>query len=95
VYTAAVVTLSDEQREVIAQYGTPLPVIEADDGKAYIILEVNFARAEAGVFRAVAPGVNAVGEGDLASDALFAFCAAIETLTLARGELCEYPGGLL
>jgi hypothetical protein len=80
VYNAGVLTLSDEQREAIAQYGTPLPVIEADDGKAYIILGVNFERADASVFRAVAPGVNAVGEGDLPSDALFALCAAIQTL---------------
>jgi hypothetical protein len=75
-----VVTLSDEQREAIAQDGTPLPIIEADDGKAYIILRVNFARTEDSVFRAVAPGVNAVGDGDLPSDALFALCVAIRTL---------------
>ena len=58
-------SLSDEQREAIAVCGTPLPIIEADEGRAYILLSVNMARTEDNAFRAVAQGVNAMGEGDI------------------------------
>lgn len=73
-------SLSDEQREAIAVCGTPLPIIEGDQGKAYILLSVNMARTDDNAFRAVAQGVNAMGEGELPSDALFALCGAIQML---------------
>ncbi len=45
-----------------------------------MVLRVNIGRTENGVFRAVAQGVNAVGDGNIPSDALFALCMGIETL---------------
>ena len=80
------VTLSDEQREEIAAYGTPLPIIEAEEGKAYILMPVKMDRTRSGVFRAVVPCMNAVGDGDVPSEAVFALCAAIEAATKAFGS---------
>ncbi len=79
-YTANVFAITDEQREIIAEEGTPLPIADDKKGKAYVVLQVSFGRTEDKVFRAVAPGVNAVGEGDIPSDALFSLCAAIQML---------------
>jgi hypothetical protein len=72
--------LPDELKAEIAEYGTPLPFVEPDDGEAYVVLSVKFSRTYDNGFRAVAQGVNAVGDGDEPSDALFALCAAIEML---------------
>ncbi len=79
-YTAIVLAIPDDLREAIEQDGTPLPLIEPDEGKAYLVLRVNIGRTQNGVFRAVAQGVNAVGDGDIPSDALFALCMGIEML---------------
>ena len=80
VYTSYVIVFPDEVKAEIAEHGTPLPFIEPDDGKAYVVLSVKFSRTHDNRFRAVAQGVTAVGEGEEPTDALFALCAAIEML---------------
>jgi hypothetical protein len=57
-----------------------MPLIESEEGKAYVILQVHFRRNAANAFWVTSPGVTAVGEGDEPSDALFAFCEAVKAI---------------
>lgn len=68
--------VSDEQRRVIAIEGTPLPLIDRESGRAYLLLSVEFSAASSDGVRAQVPGITAIGEGEAPDGAVFALCEA-------------------
>ena len=80
-YTAIVFALSKLQRKVIAVEGTPLAIVDAEEGKAYVLLEVTVGRTEDNLFHAMIPGINATGRAEVPSDAIFGLCASLKLLT--------------
>lgn len=74
--------LSDDQRKVLKEeYGAPVPVIDAESAKGYVLLPVDFSPTEPDGVRAALRGIRAIGEGEEPYDALLALCAAIQGLT--------------
>jgi hypothetical protein len=65
-----VLTVSDEQRQYLNLDGAPLPLIDAEQGRCYMLMPVNFTRSSDGRVLARVPGVRAVGEADQPTDAL-------------------------
>lgn len=61
--------VTDEQRQVLQEGGAPMPLIDGDDGKCYMVMPVEFSRNGEGLFRACMPGYGAVAEAEVPSDA--------------------------
>lgn len=55
--------LTDEQRQVLQEDGAPMPLIDGDAGKCYMVMPVEFS-SEGTVFRARMPGFGAVAEAN-------------------------------
>ena len=70
VYTRQVLTISKEQRRYLKLDGAPLPLIDAEVGHGYMLMPVTFSRGPGRTVLARVPGVRAVGEADLATEAL-------------------------
>ena len=62
--------VSDEQRQYLKLDGAPLPLIDAERGRAYMLMPVNFTPGEGGRVLARVPGIRAVGEADQPTEAL-------------------------
>ena len=62
--------VSDEQRQYLALDGAPLPLIDAKQGRGYMLMPVNFTRGRSGRVFARVPGIRAVGEADEPTEAL-------------------------
>jgi hypothetical protein len=73
-------SLSIEQRQAIAQEGTPLPVIDADSGRAYLLLSVQFTPGFDGSVIASVPGFGLFGDADTPDDAVAALAQAARML---------------
>lgn len=70
--------LSDDQRQTIKKYGTPMPIVDRDTNDAYILLRVEFASgSDQDGFTARVPGIEAYGEGETAQEASLALCEAL------------------
>lgn len=79
--------LSSEQRQAVAEYGTPLPLTDDATGEAYILLGLEFqADPESGSIVAHAPGIPAYGEGDSEKEAILALAAALNGYIEAFGD---------
>ena len=73
-----VLTISDEQRQYLDLDGAPLPLIDADQGRGYMLMPVSFTRGSGGCVLARVPGIRAVGEGDLPTEALATLAVLIK-----------------
>jgi len=83
-----VLTVSNEQRQILEQDGAPMPLVDGIAGKCYMVLPVEFSSAGSGVVRARIPGVRAVADADDPTDAAM-------TLAIVLGKLLnEVPEGL-
>ena len=69
VYTAAVLTLPEELRPFLDHDGPPLPIIDPDEGRGYMLMPVTFS-GRPGRIVARVPGIRAAGEGNQATEAL-------------------------
>lgn len=75
-------TLSAEQRQAIALEGTPLPLIDADDNQAYLLLAVDFSPGVDGSVIASIPGLGLYGDADTPDE-------AVASLAQAARSLCD------
>lgn len=80
VYTAPVIFVTDEQRQVLQEDGVPMPLIDGDAGKCYIVMPVAFSRESDGFFRARLPGFGAVAEAEVPSDAAAALAILVRKM---------------
>jgi len=65
-----VLTVPDELRQYLDLDGPPLPLIDAEQGRGYMLMPVNFRLGPDRSVQARVPGIRAVGEGDKATEAL-------------------------
>ncbi len=70
-------TLSNDQRQAIADFGTPLPVVDPETNQTYVLVEVEVAADPQGGFSACVPGIDAFGGGDTQEDATLAFAVIL------------------
>lgn len=74
-------SLTAEQRQAIAQEGTPLPLVDADSGQAYLFLAVQFSPGVDGSVIASVPGLGIYGDADTPDDAIMSLAQAARMLT--------------
>ena len=67
--------ITNEQRQVLQDDDVPMPLIDADAGKCYMVMPVDFSADASGVFRATMPGIDAVAEAEVASQRCGAACS--------------------
>jgi hypothetical protein len=65
-----VLSVSDEQRQYLDLDGAPLPLIDAERGRGYMLMPVTFTRGPSGRVLARVPGIRAAGEADQPTEAL-------------------------
>ena len=82
--------LTDEQRQILQEDGAPLPLLDASAGRCYMVMPVDVFADEAGVFRASVPGMNAVAEAELPSDAAETLAVLLRTMLEQNGN-CAGP----
>lgn len=70
--------LSDEQRQYLNLDGAPLPFIDAEEGRCYMLMPVNFTQARGGRVLARVPGIGAIGEADQPTEALATLAIVIK-----------------
>lgn len=71
-------TVSDEQRHYLKVDGPPLPLIDPDAGRGYLLMPVSFTRGPGRRIVARVPGIRAVGEADQATEALATLAIVIK-----------------
>jgi len=76
-----VIFVTDKQRHVLQEQGVPTPFIDGE-GKCYMVMPVDFDADASGIFRARMPGINAVAEAEVPSD-------AAETLAVLLRKMLE------
>ena len=79
--------VTDEQRQILEEDGAPTPLLDADSGRCYIVMPVDFSNDGAGTFRASMPGMNAVAEADVPSDAAETLAVLLRTILERGGQL--------
>ena len=89
-YTAGVFSVSDEQRQYLDLDGVPLPLIDAEGGRAYMVMPVDISADEPGTFRATMPGIDAVAEVEIPSDAVETLAVLLRKM--AGGSMTPYAG---
>lgn len=62
-------TVSDEQRQLLQDDGVPIPLIDAEAGKCYMVMPVDFSHDRTRFFRAQMRGIGAVAQAEVPSDA--------------------------
>lgn len=72
--------VSDEQREILGVEGAPTPLIDDIAGKCYMVMPVEWSASEEGFFRAIMPGVGAVAEAEVPSDAAIALAVVLRKM---------------
>ena len=71
--------LTNEQRQAIAEEGTPLPLFDDDTPASYIVLKLNVVPdLKLGTVTASLPGFPAYGEGKTRMQATLTFVAALQ-----------------
>ena len=73
-------TVPEEQRQYLDLDGAPLPLIDAEEGRGYMLMPVNFTRGPGGGVLARVPGIRAVGEGDQPTEALATLAVLIKNV---------------
>lgn len=71
-------TIPDELRFYLDADGPPLPLIDPEKARGYLLMPVNFTRSPNGGISARVPGIRAVGEADQATDALATLAILIQ-----------------
>lgn len=71
-YTLQVIFVTDEQRQILQNEGVPTPFIDAEAGRCYLVMPIEFSADDYGIFRAQIPGISAVAEAKVPSDAAIA-----------------------
>jgi hypothetical protein len=71
-------SVSEEQRHYLNVDGPPLPLIDPDAGRGYMLMPVSFTRGPGHRVLARVPGVRAVGEADQATEALATLAIVIK-----------------
>ena len=66
--------------------GLPIPLIDSDAGKCYMVMPVDFSADASGVFRATMTGIDAVAEAEVASDAAEALAVLLRAMLEQDGE---------
>lgn len=74
--------VTDEQRQILQEEGTPTPLLDGIAGKCYMVMPVQFASDEPGIFRVSVPGIGAVAEAELPTD-------AVETLAVLLRKMLK------
>lgn len=72
--------VTDEQRQILQEEGAPLLLLDGTAAKCYIVMPVNLSRAEAGIFHATMPGIGAVAEAEVPSDAAETLVVLLRTM---------------
>ena len=70
--------ISEEQRHFLELDGPPLPLIDAESGQGYVLMPVQFTRNPLGRIFARVPGIRAVGEANLPTEALATLALVIK-----------------
>ena len=70
--------MPDELRQYLDLDGPPLPLIDAEQGRCYMLMPVNFTPGPGGGVMARVPGIRAVGEGNVATEALATLAVLIK-----------------
>lgn len=63
-------TVSDEERHYLDLDGAPLPLIDPERGRGFLLMPVTFTRGTGRRVLARVPGIRAVGEADRPTEAL-------------------------
>lgn len=63
-------SVPDEIRQYLDLDGPPLPLIDPERGRCYMLMPVTFSSEPPGRVSARVPGIRAVGEADQPTDAL-------------------------
>ena len=71
-------TVSDDQRQFLDLDGAPLPLIDPDRGRGYMLMPVTFTRGTGRRVLARVPGIRAVGEADQPTEALATLAIVIK-----------------
>jgi hypothetical protein len=71
--------VSDEQRHMIHELGLPLPVMDRQAKHCFMLLQVDLLPDPLGGFSATIPGIDAIGGGDTAEEAMVALSTILQT----------------
>ena len=77
-YPTQVLSVPDELQPYLDHDGPPIPLIDAERGKCYMLMPVRFTKNPLGRFFARVPGTRAVGEADLPTEALATLALVIK-----------------
>ncbi len=72
--------VTDEQRQILQEDGVPMPLFDAYAGKCYMVMPVDFSTEGTGVFQARVPGMGALAEADVPSDAVEALAILLRKM---------------
>jgi len=75
-----VIFVTDEQRQILRDDGVPIPLIDADAGKCYMVMPIEFSRDDTGFFRARMTSYEAVAEAEIPSDAAEALSVLLKKM---------------
>jgi len=64
------ISVSDEQRQFLRLDGAPLPVVDDESGRCYMLMPVNFTRGSGGRIVARVSSIRAAGEANQPLEAL-------------------------
>lgn len=67
-----VAPLSADQRRAVAEFGTPLPLIDTQTNQTYVLMGVEVTTEPHGGYSACVPGIDAFGGGDTREEATLA-----------------------
>ena len=75
---AMISIVSAEQRQSIAEFGTPLSVVDLESNQIYVLIEVEVSTdPQSGDFSACVPGIDAFGGGDTREEATLALAVIL------------------
>ncbi len=75
--------VTDDQRQAIAEHGTPMAIGDGLTSETYILLSVQFIPdPNQGGFTARIPGITAYGEGETEQEASLALCEALRGIDI-------------
>ena len=62
--------MNNDQRLAIKRHDLPLPIIDEESGRPYMLVPVRLTAGSLNRVRADVPGIMAMGQGDSAAEAL-------------------------
>ena len=70
-------TVTNEQRQAITEFGTPLPLIDTQTKRTYVLMDVEVTTEPDGGLSAFVPGIDAFGGGDTREEATLALAVIL------------------